>query len=248
VRQGIYEASTDPSTLAAWWGRWPWANIGIATGARSGIVVVDVDRPAGEASLQVVENELGPLPVTLRAVTGGGGLHLLYAHPGGLRNRVGGLPGYPECLPNVDLRADGGAIVAPPSSHVSGAPYRWLDPSVPLAPAPSWLREPPRPTVVIPAESRGPGHDTGYGLSALRREIGQLLGVEGGDRNHRLNRAAFSLGMLVAGGELSEALVQAELSAAGVAIGLDAYEVERTIASGLREGLRRPRVAPHRRR
>jgi hypothetical protein len=41
-------ASTDPDTLASWWRRWPWANIGIATGARSGIIVVDVDRPAGE--------------------------------------------------------------------------------------------------------------------------------------------------------------------------------------------------------
>jgi hypothetical protein len=242
----VHEASTDADTLAAWWRRWPWANIGIATGARSGLIVVDVDRPAGEASLRLLEAELGPLAVTLRAVTGGGGLHLLYSHPGGLRNRVGGLPGYAEALPNVDLRADGGAIVAPPSSHVSGARYRWVDPSVAVALAPSWLQEPPRPTVVIPPAAIGPGHDTGYGLAALKRELTQLLGAEGGDRNHRLNRAAFSLGMLVAGGELSEARVQAELAAAGEAIELDAHEIERTIASGLREGLRRPRVAPHR--
>jgi hypothetical protein len=92
----------------------------------------------------------------------------------------------------------------------------------------------------------GPGHDTGYGLAALKRELAQLLTAVGGDRNHRLNRAAFSLGMLVAGGELSEARVQAELAAAGEAIGLETQEVERTIASGLGEGLRRPRVAPHR--
>jgi hypothetical protein len=52
--------------------------------------------------------------------------------------------------------------------------------------------------------------------------------------------------MLVAGGELSESRVQAELAAAGEAIELDAQEIERTIASGLRQGLRRPRVAPHR--
>jgi hypothetical protein len=243
---GVHEASTDPETLAAWWRRWPWANIGIATGARSGIIVVDVDRPAGEASLQILEAELGPLPLTLRAVTGGGGLHLLYSHPGGLRNRVGGLPGYSEALANVDLRADGGAIVAPPSSHVSGARYRWLDLSVPVTPAPSWLQEPPRPTVVIPPAAMGPGHDTGYGLAALKEELAQLLGAEGGDRNHRLNRAAFCLGTLVAGRELSESRVRAELAAAGEAIGLDAQEIERTIASGLREALRRPRVAPHR--
>jgi hypothetical protein len=79
-----------------------------------------------------------------------------------------------------------------------------------------------------------------------KKRLFPLLGVEGGDRNHRLNRAAFSLGMLVAGGELSEALVHDELSAAGTAIGLDSHEVERTIASGLAEGMRRPRVAPQR--
>jgi hypothetical protein len=61
----VHEASTDPETLAAWWRRWPWANIGIATGAPSGIIVVDVDRPAGEISLQILEAELGALPLTL---------------------------------------------------------------------------------------------------------------------------------------------------------------------------------------
>jgi hypothetical protein len=75
----------------------------------------------------------------------------------------------------------------------------------------------------------GPGHDTGYGLVALERELAQLLTAEGGDRNHRLNRAAFCLGMLVAGGELSEGRVHAELAAAGEAIGLDVQETERTI-------------------
>jgi len=115
---------------------------------RSGVVVVDVDSPGGEASLEVLERELGALPQTLQAATGGGGLHLVYEYPGEhLGNSVGRLPGFEPPLPRVDLRADGGSIVVAPSVHVSGRTYRWLN-DRPPAPAPGWLREPPRPAPV----------------------------------------------------------------------------------------------------
>jgi hypothetical protein len=246
VPRGLHEASTDPKSVAAWWQRWPSANIGVATGARSGIVVVDVDRPGGDASLEVLEQELGPLPETLRAATGGGGLHLVYEHPGGhLGNTVGRLPGFDPPLPRVDLRADGGSIVAAPSLHASGRTYRWVNDLSP-AQAPAWLREPPRPPVVpIPAVSRGPGHNTGYGLAALRRELEELAHTEHGE-NNRLNQAAFALGMLIAGGELEQETVEDQLTQVALSIGLHPMEIARTIASGLREGMRRPRVAPHR--
>lgn len=247
VRRGLHDASTDAKVIAAWWRRWPSANIGIATGAVSGIVVVDVDRPAGEASLQLVERDLGPLPATLRAVTGGGGLHLVYQHPGGrLGNTVGKLHGYPDPLPDVDLRADGGSIVAPPSAHISGGHYRWIDSEVEPSQAPPWLRQPDRPPPrPIPQGARGPGGNTGYGLAALRRELADLLATEHGE-NNRLNQAAFALGMLVAGGELEPATVEEQLTEAGLTLGLHPAAIARTIASGLQEGMRRPRVAPHR--
>jgi hypothetical protein len=248
VARGLHEASTDAETVRAWWRRWPGANIGVATGAPSGIVVIDVDMPGGDASLSLVAGELGPLPATLEARTGGGGRHLVYRHPGEGRmgNTVGKLHGFDAPLPHVDLRADGGAIVVAPSLHISGNRYRWVDPSVEPAPAPQWLREPPRPAPVpIPAASMGPGGNTGYGLAALRRELAELAATEHGE-NNRLNQAAFSLGMLVAGGELDRGTVEAQLAQVALGIGLHPAEISRTIASGLERGTQLPRVAPHR--
>lgn len=142
TRHGLTEATTNPSAIRAWWRTWPDANIGLRTGRLSGLVVVDVDPGhGGEESLAELERRYGPLPETMAARTGGGGRHLLFQHPGGLiRNKVqvAGLPG-------LDVRGDGGYIVAPPSTHISGRPYRWEPGSdlerVSLAPLPGWLGE-----------------------------------------------------------------------------------------------------------
>jgi hypothetical protein len=127
-----------PEEVRAWFARWPDANVAIVTGAISGLVVLDVD-PAhgGEASLARLEREHGPLPITVEAVSGGGGRHLYFAHPGvEVRNRVGLAPG-------IDLRGDGGLIVAPPSVHPCGRSYVWRPGHAPwerpLAPLPRWL-------------------------------------------------------------------------------------------------------------
>ena len=103
-----------------WFNRWPNANIGIVTGAVSGLVVLDVDlQHGGVESLQGLEEVHGPWPHTVEAVTGGGGRHIYFAHPGVfIHNRVGLEPG-------IDLRGDGGYIVAPPSVHFSGHRYTW---------------------------------------------------------------------------------------------------------------------------
>ncbi len=124
--------------IDGWFRRWPDANLGIVTGRVSGLVVVDIDpRHDGLASLECLRTEHGPLPRTVEAETGGGGRHLYFAHPGvRLANRAGILPG-------IDLRADGGCVVAPPSVHPTGRRYRWAEGCGPddLAPAalPPWL-------------------------------------------------------------------------------------------------------------
>ena len=104
-----------------WFQRWPDANVGIVTGRISGLAVVDVDvRHGGPASVAEAEAAQGPLPATVEVATGGGGRHLYYAHPAAaVANRVAIRPG-------IDVRGDGGCVVAPPSVHPSGRRYAWV--------------------------------------------------------------------------------------------------------------------------
>lgn len=247
ARHGLCDASSDERILRGWWDRWPWANIGLATGTISGLVVIDVD-PAkgGSASLATLQSVMGSLPETLTAATGGGGWHLLYAHPGGeLRNTTGRLPGIAQSLPGVDLRGDGGYVVAAPSRHASGRLYRWVDPALAVATAPGWLRAPARP--VFPTGGARPAPRYGgsrYGLAALAGEVSAVRAAPVGDRNNQLNRAAFCLGMLAAGGELDPALVDAELLAAAADVGLPEVEARASIRSGLVAGAQEPRRRP----
>lgn len=124
--------------IGVWSRRWPLANIGIVTGAISGLAVLDIDpRHGGEDSLRQLETANTRLPATVEAETGGGGHHFYFTLPGPhIRNRAALAAG-------IDLRAEGGMVVAPPSRHPSGRPYRWLpgrDPaSVTPAGLPEWL-------------------------------------------------------------------------------------------------------------
>lgn len=137
------EATTDIDKVTKWFTKWPDSNIGIATGSRSGFIVLDIDpRHGGEENLHDLQAEYGQLPDTVEALTGGGGRHLLFKHPGGtVQNRVGSDEGL---VPGVDVRADGGLIVVSPSMHISGNRYEWEASSRPdeteLAELPnSWL-------------------------------------------------------------------------------------------------------------
>ncbi len=127
--------------LVEWYQRWPMANLAVVTGKISGIVVVDVDpRHGGAESLATMEVRHGALPDTVESVTGGGGRHIYFTHPGHeCRNRVGVAPG-------IDLRGDGGCIIVPPSVHPSGKQYRWKPGHGPghveLAPLPVWFEQP----------------------------------------------------------------------------------------------------------
>ena len=138
-----------------WFARWPDANVGIVTGRISGLVVLDVDtRHGGEESLNALVRKHGPLPDTVEARSGGGGRHLYFGHPGGrVPNRV-------EVFRGIDLRADGGVIVAPPSVHPSGERYQWVRARSPeasiVAPLPPWLLQ------ALAPQGRGSGHPLSF--------------------------------------------------------------------------------------
>jgi len=134
---GVKDASTDPDTIRQWGARWPNANIGIATGEASGFFVLDVDGEGGAISLRELEEQYGTLPDTVESLTGGGGRHIFFKHPGRpVKNAVALATG-------LDVRGDGGYIVAPPSRHISGRRYEWEGLSHPedvhMAEAPAWL-------------------------------------------------------------------------------------------------------------
>jgi putative DNA primase/helicase len=100
--------------IRTWWTKWPNANVGIATGTVSGLIVLDVDSSDG---LMEIEQH-GGIPATAKAKTGKGH-HYYLKHPGGvIRN-------FARKLPGCDLRGDGGYVVAPPSIHESGVLYEW---------------------------------------------------------------------------------------------------------------------------
>lgn len=135
-------ATTDPEQIRKWWSAWPNANIGIATGAGSGVVLLDVDpRHNGDETLAELERIHGRLPATVETLTGGGGRHLLFRHPGFSIKNKQTWSGYP----GLDVRGDGGLFIAPGSLHRSGNRYEWEASSHPaeqeVAELPDWLRD-----------------------------------------------------------------------------------------------------------
>ena len=153
TKHGLRDATIGERQIRAWWNCWPDANVGIATGSASGVVVLDIDpRHGGDASLSALERKHGPLPQTLRVQSGGNGQHLYFRNPASpVKSRAGIAPG-------VDLRAEGAYIIAPPSLHASGNTYRLLDgknlANCPLAELPTWLAERPQATRPAPAQEK----------------------------------------------------------------------------------------------
>jgi len=138
---GLKDASADPQHVERWWRATPAANIGIVTGKESGLVVLDVDPPEGEEQLARIEEYHGPIPPTLTARSGKGGQHFYFAHPGrSISNRQDVLNEKPSgAVGAIDVRGDGGYIIAPPSRNAAGA-YEWTAPDeTPPAQIPDYL-------------------------------------------------------------------------------------------------------------
>lgn len=245
VARGFHAATTNPATIRRYWTD-PDRNIGIPTGAPSGLWVLDIDGDEGAANLRDLEMRHGAIPKT-RSVITSRGRHLWLVYPGAIPSsaaRIGG---------GLDVRADGGYVVAPPSAHKSGHIYRFEDSQRPLAEAPAWLIIAARtkPTTSISdaalATIRPIGKTDGYfyGQAALRDEIAMLAATPRGSRNDALNKAAFNLFRLVGGGELTETEVVESLRQACLANGLaqdDGWpSVCATIRSARIAGIQHPR-------
>ena len=124
TRNGCKDATTDAAQIKAWWQKYPNANIGLATGSVSqNVFVIDLDIDEdrgidGYHSLEDWQREHGDFPETWTAITGRGGYHLYYRGNGKIKNRAGIIDG-------VDIRGNGGYVIAPPSIHKNGRRYEW---------------------------------------------------------------------------------------------------------------------------
>lgn len=135
---GVKGASTRSEVIKSWWTKTPKANIGLATGSQSGVIILDVDpRNGGDRSLQALVGKLGALPEGPISETGGGGWHYVFkwnSHLTTTHNRAGR---------GLDVLSDGAYACVPPSVHQSGSRYRWKVPpngQLPELPSP-WLIE-----------------------------------------------------------------------------------------------------------
>ncbi len=251
--QGFKEATRDEAQIRVWWTKWPAANIGIPTGAASGFDVLDVDpRHGGEVELDELELMCGQLPATVEAITGGGGRHVLFRHQEGVSNKTGFLPG-------LDVRGEGGYVLAAPSRHASGRLYQWELSSLPgeveFAEWPAWalelVRKPGREEKATPPPAPREGQSTAYGRAALEGEAEKVRRALPGLQETTLNEAAFNLGTLVAAGVLDHGEALAALVEAGGQMQSEegrapwtVQQVQKKAEHGLADGMKHPREVP----
>lgn len=191
TKRGLSDASRDPDVVRGWWTRWTDANIGVVTGnASSGLVVLDVDNGNGrngDDSIRDLESAGNALPETPISLTGNG-MHVLMLSTQEIPNSAN-LVGN-----GLDIRGEGGYVVAPPSLHRSGRRYEWEGSShpddIPIALVPQWLLD------LATNKRRKPG----------RQESGEP--IQEGSRNETL----FRLGCKLRRSGLSEDAILAALA------------------------------------
>jgi Bifunctional DNA primase/polymerase, N-terminal len=252
---GCKDATVDPATITRWWTRWvPGANVAIATGAVSGLVVVDLDCKDdvdGFATWCQLMSTLGaPWAPTRTVITPTGGFHWYYRHPGDgvlVRNSAS------ELGSGIDVRGDGGFVLVPPSRNGVGG-YE-LDQNLPVAPLPTQLLElvarsepEPEPELAPIVKLRRrlarptPTGGVGYTRAALEGEVQNVIDAAAGTRNPTLNRAAYKLGGLdgLDNDEIEHALL-ATADVTGLVDDDGEAACLATIRSGLRAGRTKPR-------
>ena len=180
TKNGVKDATTDTKQIRAWWKQWPDAHIAIACG--SGLAVLDIDpRHGGDESLDQLTDEIGKLPDTPEVLTGGGGRHLYFTCDQDLPNKV-------SLLPGIDLRSEGGYVVAPKSGHISGRRYEWEASSRPDSMKPAIL-----PTPILRLALGGQGNGLSADQSGKIDPDCVFEGIPEGERHDRLFRYACRL-------------------------------------------------------
>jgi hypothetical protein len=232
----------------------PLANVGIATGPGSGFWVLDTDGDDAEAALQALVDVHSPLPETPEQATGNG-RHRCFAWD----------PAFPirnsqaKIGPHIDVRGDGGYIVAPPSVHPSGRIYAWSPGrsphDLPFARAPEWLSrlampaEAPAPAAASrPARQAEQGRASRFGEAVLATACRMIATAPAGKQQGNLWGYACQIGGYVAGGEIDTDYARRALIDAGERMAPAGKpwlrkEIESHVDRGLEHGGRHPREA-----
>lgn len=193
------QATTDPRQIADWWIDQPDRNIGLATGAGSGFFVLDIDpKNGGDDALAELVQTHNELPSTYRVRTGSGGWHHYFLCPDfEVTNSPGQLKGT-----GIDVRGEGGQVVAPPS--VTGVGAYTVELAAPVAAAPAWLLDliRPRPLTLVPTSDRidvsdRPRLET-YVARAVDHAYRDVAAASGGSRNQTLNDQVLALAGIAA--------------------------------------------------
>lgn len=253
---GVYwrSASTcDRVKVEGWWRRWPDAAVGLDL-AKSGLIVIDADRHGADDGVEAVarlmhEHGFDPNPVPTVA-TPNQGTHFVFRQPIGhaLGNGRGSLPA------GIDVRGAGGYVIAPGSHLADGRMYELFGTLTEAPVLPDWLvqvitgpkHHPVERRATTPSERPTDERIKAYLEKALSDELESVRYAPRGQRNHQLNRSAFSLGQMVASGWIGEREVTDLLTDAAAELSADdgPASVAKTIASGLHSGMRQPREMP----
>ena len=234
------DASTDEEVLEQLFNK-PDMNIGIRTGMASGIVVIDIDRHEGSAdgfeSIQRLKDEGFILPKgnmvcgAATARTPSGGLHIYYAAPTTIKIQSS----VAKLAPAIDVKAESGSIIAPPTILANGNQYIWDRRPEKLMPLPEWVAErcelkppPPRKQFTPTLRSEMP--------EKVRKIIHERLDVIAsapeGQRNAVLNQQSFYLAKYIGQG-ITELELEDMLLDAASKIQISHIEARRTVTSAL---------------
>jgi hypothetical protein len=188
-------ATTELAQVEKWWSRWANANIGIATGGRIVVIDLDVKHPPVDGIDEwggvCLDNDIDDN--TLAASTPSGGVHLFFSKSVEIHNSAS------KIAPGVDVRGDGGYVVAAPSI-VDGKRYEWEKPPATILPLPGVLVE--LLEYKAPPPSRPAGEFSGkdcsaYVGAAIAGELDMLSKATNGTKHDTLNRVSFNLGQLL---------------------------------------------------
>jgi hypothetical protein len=201
TKHGCKDASKDPAQINDFWMIWPDANVGIATGPISGIIVVDVDTGKGaDLSELFVAGIDQRIFATKRAKTGAG-THYYYKYPTGSNITLSAS----QLAKNIDIRGDGGYVIAPPSNHVTGNSYSWISEKIEMLEFPQgWIdklnavkaaRNAPAPSSpkAKPAATNGNGHSSPFVVPPPDPGLRVPQQIDHGARNNTLSQIAGKL-------------------------------------------------------